>query len=118
MQMKGPATNLVIDVAGEAVGSITLRPGDDIERCSAELGYWVGEEFWGRGVASSAVKRMCSYGFSDLGLVRIFAMPIVWNPASIRVLQKAGFTHEGTLRRACIKDGRLADMELYALVRE
>jgi RimJ/RimL family protein N-acetyltransferase len=113
-----PRVSFLIDLDGEAVGGIGLVLGTDIERCSAEVGYWVGVEHWGRGIATAAVSRICRYAFEDLGLLRVFATPIAWNPASSRVLEKAGFQREGTMRSACIKDGKVVDMLLYAKVRD
>jgi ribosomal-protein-alanine N-acetyltransferase len=112
-----PRTSFVIDVDGEACGSIGLRLGTDIERVSAEIGYWLGRGYWGRGIATSAVFAVCSYAFDDLGLRRVFATPITWNPASFRVLEKAGFEREGTMRNASFKDGLLTDMALFAKIR-
>ena len=111
---QSPRVQFSIDVNGEVVGGIGLVPGADIERCSAEVGYWVGTEYWNRGIATAALERICRYGFEDLGLLRIFATPIAWNPASFRVLEKAGFEREGVMRSACVKDGKVADMVLYA----
>jgi RimJ/RimL family protein N-acetyltransferase len=91
--------------------------GTDIERISAELGYWLGEEYWGRGIASAAIRRICEYGFSDLDLVRIFALPMGHNSASQRVLEKAGFVREGILRNACVKDGKILDEIMYAKIK-
>jgi len=111
---QSPRTNFTVDVRGAAVGSIGLVLGTDIERCSAEVGYWLGAAHWGQGIATAAVQRICRYAFEDLGLLRIFATPIVWNAASFRVLEKAGFAREGVMRNACIKDGHVMDMALYA----
>jgi ribosomal-protein-alanine N-acetyltransferase len=109
--------SFVIDVNGEACGGIGLKLGEDIESGTAEVGYWLGKEHWGRGVMSAALITLCQYAFDSLGLIRLFAVPIVWNSASFRVLEKAGFQREGTLRKACTKDGTVADMAMYALVR-
>jgi RimJ/RimL family protein N-acetyltransferase len=112
-----PRTTFIIDLDGEAIGGIGLVLGTDIERCSAEVGYWLGAKHWGRGIATMALVRICRYAFENLGLLRVFAVPIVWNPASFRVLDKAGFEREGLMRKACIKDGKVMDMALYAKVR-
>jgi len=109
-----PRMSFVIDLRGEAIGGIGLVPGTDIERCSAEVGYWLGEEYWGRGIATAALDRICQYAFEDLQLLRVFATPIVWNPASFRVLEKAGFQREAIMRNACIKDDKVMDMALFA----
>jgi [ribosomal protein S5]-alanine N-acetyltransferase len=111
-----PRTSFIIDVAGEAAGGIGLVLGTDIERCSAEVGYWLGAAHWGRGIATAALKRVCAYAFEDLELLRVFATPMVWNPASCRVLEKSGFAREGVMANACIKDGKVVDMALYARV--
>lgn len=113
---QSPRLQFSIDVDGEVVGGIGLVPGEDIERRTAEVGYWLGPEYWGRGIATAALERVCRYGFEELGLLRIFATPIAWNPASLRVLEKAGFQREGIMRNACVKDGKVADMILYAKV--
>ena len=113
---QAPRRTFVIDVEGEACGGIGLTPGHDIERVSAELGYWLGEPFWGRGIMTEAVKAITKYGFEELALSRIFAVPMSHNSASFRVLEKAGFLREGIMRNAAVKEGRITDMMLYALV--
>ncbi len=113
---QSPRLQFGIDVDGEVVGGIGLVPGGDIESRTAEVGYWLGPEYWGRGIATAALERICRYGFEELGLLRIFATPIAWNPASFRVLEKAGFQREGIMRNACVKDGKVADMILYAKI--
>ena len=110
-------TSFAIDVAGAAVGGISLMLGQDIERASAELGYWLGPAYWNRGIMTAAVRAVADYGLERLGLTRVFAVPFVRNPASYRVLEKAGFHREGLLRRSAIKAGVIEDQYLYALVR-
>ena len=105
-----------IDNNGAAIGSIALHPQDDVHRLSAEIGYWLGEPFWGKGVTTRAVKAICQYGFSRLHLVRIYAAVFEWNPASMRVLEKAGFVREGTLRKYVLKDGTIINSVQFALV--
>ena len=107
-----------IEVDGEAVGSIGLFLGNDVYRRSAEIGYWLGEPFWGRGLMTAAVAAMCREGFAAWDIVRIHAEPFARNLASRRVLEKAGFTLEGTLRRSVYKNGEMLDSCIYALVRE
>jgi RimJ/RimL family protein N-acetyltransferase len=109
--------SFAIDVDGEAVGGISLQPGIDVERVSAEIGYWLGESVWGRGVATSAIRLVTDYGFTRRRLERVFAVPFVTNVASCRVLEKAGYQREGTMRRSAIKDGRIMDQHLYAKTR-
>jgi ribosomal-protein-alanine N-acetyltransferase len=101
----------------EAVGGIGLHPGQDVERFGAELGYWLGRPYWGQGLTTAAVRAVTGYGFEALGLERVFALPYARNPASARVLEKAGFTLEGVLRRSAFKDGEFVDQRLYAALR-
>lgn len=114
VENEDPRVSFSIDVGGDVVGGIGLVIGTDIERCAAEVGYWLGPDYWGRGIATTALRRVCRYAFDDLGLLRVFATPMVWNFASFRVLEKAAFQREGIMRNACVKDGRLTDMALYA----
>jgi RimJ/RimL family protein N-acetyltransferase len=110
-------TNFAIDVDGEAVGGISYGIGRDVERCEAELGYWLGEDYWGRGIATAALKTFADHIFTTTDLARLFATPFCENMASRRVLVKAGFQLEGTLRQSAIKDGRLIDKAIYARLR-
>jgi len=107
-----------IEMDGEAVGSISLTLGTDVYRRSAELGYFLGEPFWGRGIMTAAVAAMCREGFGTWDIVRIYAEPYARNLASRRVLEKAGFTLEGTLRQSVCKNGEMLDACIYALIRE
>ncbi len=110
--------SFAIAVDGEAVGGIGLIFGQDIERRSAEIGYWLGEEYWGRGIVTEAVCALCEYTFAQFDLARIWAGVFEWNPGSMRVLEKAGFQREGILRKAATKDGQTIDVVLYAMVRD
>ena len=107
-----------IDVDGAAVGAIGLMTGRDVQRRTAEIGFWIGEPFWGRGIVTGAVVAMTRFGFEELRLWRIQAEVFAWNPASARVLEKAGYTLEGRLRNAVFKDGELIDALMYAHVRD
>ena len=112
----GPADELRDRTAWrEAVGGIGLELGRDIERRSAEIGYWLGEAFWGKGIATDAVRAMTGYGFEVLDLTRVFAVPFASSSASIRVLEKCGYIREGTMRRSAIKGGVVIDQVLYDL---
>ena len=88
----------------------------DVERVSAEIGYWLGEPFWGRGIATSALVAVTSYAIETHRLTRIYAVPFAWNAASCRVLEKAGYVLEARLRNSAIKDGRLTDQLQYAFI--
>ena len=107
-----------IDVGGQAVGTISLTVGRDVYRKSGELGYWLGEDFWGRGIMTAAVQRICQEGFERFDLVRIYAQPYAYNTASRRVLEKAGFTLEGVMRWGVYKNGQVQDYCMYALLRD
>lgn len=107
-------TNFAIDVAGEAVGNIGLRIGDDIERHSAEVWYWLGETYWGRGIITAALKAITHHAFNELNLIRVYAMPFARNTASIKVLEKVGYKQEGLLRWSAIKDDVVLDKLIFA----
>ena len=113
-----PQTHFAIAVDGAAVGAIGLRLKTDVRRQTAEIGYWLGEEFWGRGIVTEAVRALSDHAFGQFGLVRLYAAVFEGNPASMRVLEKAGYTHEARLRKAIVKDGRTLDLMLYARVRD
>ncbi len=113
-----PETNFTIDVSGKAVGGISFDVKTDVERYSAEVGYWLGEAFWGKGICTSALKAATQYAIEAYHLNRIFAVPFSENLASIRVLEKAGYKKEGIMRRSAFKDGRFLDEVLYAFVVE
>lgn len=100
------------------IGSIGVFRRDNIHFRTAELGYYIGEPYWGKGYTASAVKQICQYVFDNTDILRIFAEPFARNTASCRVLEKAGFQYEGTLRSNAVKNGEILDMKLYALVRE
>lgn len=105
-----------IAYSSEFSGCITLNRQTDVYRMSAELGYWVGEPYWGKGIATQAVNMICDFGFQELGLARIFAGVFDCNHSSQRVLQKAGFQLEGIARRAVIKNGSMHDEYRYARI--
>ena len=112
-----PPTQLAIEVDGEAAGGIGIFLQRDVERRSAELGYWLGEAHWGKGVMTEAVRGYTALAFETFDLLRIYGVVFEWNPASCRVLEKAGYVLEGRLRKAVVKDGAVLDQFLYAAVR-
>lgn len=107
------ATAWAIEVDGEAAGGIGLELGTDVERVSAEIGYWLGRSLWGRGIVADAARGVTAEAWRTLPLTRIFAMPFADNPRSVRVLEKAGYVREGYLPRSAVKDGRVRDQLLY-----
>jgi ribosomal-protein-alanine N-acetyltransferase len=116
IRMRSPETLFAIAVDGEAVGAIGYVLRGDVERVSAEIGYWLGEPFWGRGIVSDALQALTAHAIATHGLTRIFAVPFAWNAASCRVLEKAGYVLEARLRRSAIKDGRITDQLQYAFI--
>ncbi len=113
-----PRTVFAIATETEAIGSIGLMLGKDVHRLSAELGYWLAEPFWNRGIMTMAVTHVVNYAFAELQLNRVYAEPYATNAASARVLEKAGFVREAVLRANVIKGGRVLDQLLYAKVRK
>jgi [ribosomal protein S5]-alanine N-acetyltransferase len=101
-------------VDGCAIGGIGFHLQPDVERVSAEIGYWLGEGFWGRGIATDSLQGVTAYAIEHHGLTRVFAIPFATNAASCRVLEKAGYVLEGRLRRSAIKDGVIVDQLQYA----
>lgn len=108
---------LAITLNNKAIGGIGLTLGEDIERISAEVGYWLGENYWGKGITSSAIKGILEYGFNDLELERIFAKPLEHNTASRKVLEKNGFKLEGIMEKSVIKNGKIYNQAIYAVTK-
>jgi RimJ/RimL family protein N-acetyltransferase len=111
-----PVTIFAIANAKEAIGGIGLHIMEDVHRFTAEMGYWLGEPFWGRGIMSAIVKEFVPFAFDSFELNRIFAMPYATNTPSIRVLKKAGFEYEGVLRANVYKDGKVLDQAVYSKI--
>lgn len=111
------STHWAIEVKGVAVGGVGVDLGEGIFAKSGQFGYWLGEQCWGQGIMSEAVRSASEYALNHFGLARLEAPVFAWNPASMRVLEKAGFVREGILRNSVLKDGQLIDQVLYALVR-
>lgn len=114
----GSPRNFAIDFHGEAIGAIGLEFFSDVHRKTAEIGYWLGESMWGRGFATAAVKAVTEYAFATFDLWRLQATVFEWNPASARVLEKAGYTPEARLRNYVFKDNRMCDALMYARLRD
>lgn len=112
-----PVQSFAIVVEGRAGGGIGIHPMTDVHRRTAEIGYWLGRAYWNRGIATEAVRATAEYAFSTFDLARLEAVVYEWNPASARVLEKAGFELEGRLRRAVTKDDRTIDALLYSRIR-
>ena len=106
-----------VTVDGTVVGGIGAFRKDNVHRLTAEMGYYVAEAYWGKGVMTEAVKQACAYIFEKTDIIRIFAEPFSTNAASCRVLEKAGFVYEGTLRKHVVKNERVLDSAMYAIIK-
>ncbi len=110
-----PTLVFAISVDGEAVGSIGIFPQSDIHAKNAEMGYWLSEEYWGRGIMAEAIRQMVEYGFDTFDITRIFARPFGTNTRSQRVLEKAGFVQEARFEKTLYKNGAFIDEVVYAI---
>jgi [ribosomal protein S5]-alanine N-acetyltransferase len=114
-QSMQPQTYLCIAAPhDEAIGSIGFVLQKDVERFSAEIGYWLSQEYWGRGIVSEALKVVTRYAMETYELIRIYATPFSHNAASCRVLEKCGYVFEGCLHRSAVKEGKVVDKLMYA----
>ena len=107
-----------ITLDDKVIGSIGVFRQQNIHRQTAEMGYYIAEEYWGKGIMTDAVKQICEYVFKNSDILRIYAEPFAYNIGSCRVLEKAGFQYEGTLRNNAVKNGKVIDMKMYSLLRE
>ena len=112
-----PKTAFAVTVEDVTVGAIGVMLREDVERCSAEVGYWLGESHWGRGIASCALVGFTRFAFVAYDVGRLSGVPFASNIASCRVLEKSGYVLEGRMRRSAIKDGDVQDQLLYAVLR-
>ncbi len=106
-----------VTIDKKVIGSIGIFRQGNIHRRTAELGYYIAEEYWGKGVMTEAVRQACAYVFDKSDIIRIYAEPFTYNIASCRVLEKAGFQYEGTLRSNAVKNGKVIDMNIYSLLK-
>lgn len=113
-----PYQIFAIEFEGEYVGNIGLHRQDDVYRKTAELGYFIGEPYWHKGITPRAVNLICEYGFRELDIIKIFSGVFSFNTASQRVLEKCGFTLEAVLKSAVIKNGKICDEYRYARFRD
>ena len=110
-----PTTRFAILYNEQVVGSIGIYPQEDINRLNAELGYWLAEEYWGKGIMSEAINYLLKYVFEILPIDRIFARPFPTNLASISILKKNNFVLEATIKNGLIKNGNKMDELIYAI---
>jgi len=118
VSLQNPPTFFAIATQEEAIGGIGVTLNQDVHRLTAEMGYWLGEPYWGRGLMTEAVSKFAEYVFEKFQLMRVYAEPYDNNLGSCRVLEKAGFVLEGRLRSSVIKDSQVLDQLLYARVRQ
>lgn len=112
------STHFMIEANGEVAGGIGYILGSAEERLSAEIGYWLGRRFWGRGLATAACRALTEYVLeTNPGVVRIESHVFGNNLASMRVLEKCGYAREGLMRRAVVKGGEILDVAVYARLR-
>lgn len=110
-------TVLAIEIKGEAAGAVGLFLQQGIQKKNAELGYWISEEYWGKGMGTSVVEWMIKYAFSTFDLLRLYARPFPFNIASQRVLEKNGFKLEAILKSALYKDNIVYDEWIYSILK-
>lgn len=113
-----PVTHFCIDYNNECAGVISFFPQSDIYRLTAEIGYWLGEPFWGKGIMTAAVKAMTEHIFRSFDIVRLYAGVLEGNTASAKVLEKCGFTCDCLLVNAAFKEGKLVNEYRYGLVKD
>jgi len=113
-----PPLYFALTVDERLVGSIGLVSKNDIYRKNFEVGYFVAEEYWGRGIATKAIKALTSYAFKDFDILRVYAEPFSDNTGSRRALENAGFIHEATFKRNVIKNGIIKDSSIYSVLKE
>jgi len=113
-----PQTNFTIEFDGEAIGNISIFLKEDVYRKNAEIGYWIGESYWGRGIMTKAVKLIVEYIFSTFDVLRVYATPFSTSLGSMKVLEKAGFKKEAVLSKSVFKNGQFLDEHIYSILKE
>lgn len=104
-------------VDNKVIGSVGVFRKDNIHYQTAEIGYYIAEEYWGNGIMTKVIKEICNYIFNKTDIIRIFAEPFAHNVASCRALEKAGFELEGILRNNAIKNNKILDMKMYSIIK-
>jgi len=111
---KPSKVNFAIDINSEVIGSVSL---EKIEGHKSEIGYWLAEKFWGRGITTEAVKMVTKFGFNRLRLKRIYAKVFPFNKTSMQILRRNGYKFEGIIRKNTKKDNKFLDDYLFAKVK-
>ncbi|MCK5169478.1 MAG: GNAT family N-acetyltransferase [Bacteroidales bacterium] len=112
-----PLTNFAVVYKGSAIGGVGIIKQNDIFRKNAEIGYWLGEKYWNKGISTKALKAMIEYSFNTFDVIRLFAHVFESNEASIKVLTKCGFTEEACLKKSIIKNNQILDCYIYSLLK-
>ncbi len=110
-----PVKNFIIEINNEAAGVISISPDEDVYKLNAEIGYWLGEEHWGKGIITAVIKKTVKYAFENLGIKRIYATPFATTTGSIKALEKAGFVKEAIIRNGVIKNNEIIDYYIYSI---
>lgn len=113
---QNPETIFAIEYKGDYVGNIALIPGVDVYRKSAEIGYFIGEEYWNKGITTIAVKLITDFAFNKLDFVRIHTGIFEYNISSLRVMEKCGYKNEGIFKKAVFRNNKLWDEFRYAII--
>ena len=113
--VQDPFVNFAIAIDGQVIGGIGLELRHDVYRKTALVGYWLSEELWGKGIMTEAVKLITQYAFAHLDLIRLQAGVLSKNPASMHVLEKAGYVKEGIFKNAIVKNNEVMDEHVYAI---
>ncbi|WP_374950399.1 GNAT family N-acetyltransferase [Mucilaginibacter sp.] len=108
-----PITSFVIEIGGRFAGTIGIEFRADVFERSPVIGYWLGEDFWGRGVMTEATKLMTDYAFNQFDIICLQTGVFSWNPSSMRVLEKAGYEKQGILKGVVFKNGQILDEHIY-----
>ena len=115
---QNPKTFFAIEYQNNYVGNISLSPGTDVYRKSAEIGYFIGEPFWNKGIVTKAVNVITEWGFSQLDIVRIYTGVFEYNQGSQRVLEKCGFVKEAVFKKSICKNNMIFDEIRFAKLKE
>ena len=107
-----------VTVDDRAIGSIAAFRKENVHSRTAEVGYYIAEPYWGMGIGTAALRKLCDYVFANTDIIRLYAEPYAFNTASCRILEKAGFEFEGTLRCNAVKNGKVIDMKIYSKIKE
>ncbi|MFD2563801.1 GNAT family N-acetyltransferase [Aquimarina rubra] len=116
VQTQNPQQSFGIEYNNDICGVISLIIQSDVYRRSAEIGYWIGEPYWGKGIATKAVELITRYGFEKLNLIRIYAGIFENNIASMKILEKNGYINEGISLKAVVKNSVLLNEHRYFIV--